>query len=66
MLWNFHNFTLKFINRQWWQQKEANLQNNINITFLILIRLFQKTNKKTNSENWVEVWKSKLNTNAEV
>ena len=55
MLWNFQNFTLKFINGEWWQQKEANLQNNINITFLILIKLFQKQTNKLNSENWLEV-----------
>ena len=42
MLWNFQNFAPKFINGEWWQQKEANLQNNINISFIILIRLFQK------------------------
>ena len=33
------------------QQKEANLQNNINITFLVLIRLFQKETNKSNFEN---------------
>ena len=45
MLWKF--FTLKFINGEWWQQKKTNLQNNINITFLILIRLFQKQTNRT-------------------
>ena len=28
------NFTLKFINVEWWQQKEANLQNNTKTAFL--------------------------------
>ena len=55
MLWNFQNFTLKFIKGEWWQQKEANLQNNINITFLILIKLFQKQMNKLNSKDWLEV-----------
>ena len=55
MLWNFQNFTLKFIDGEWWQQKEVNLQNNINKTFLILIKLFQKQTNKLNSENWLEV-----------
>ena len=55
MLWNFQNFTLKFINDEWWQQKEANLQNNINIIFVILIKLSQKQTNKLNSENWLEV-----------
>ena len=34
MLWNFQNFTIKFINGEWWQQKQTNLQNNINEHFL--------------------------------
>ena len=51
MLWNFQNFTLKFVNDERWQQKEANLQNNINKTFLILVKLFQKQTNKLNSEN---------------
>ena len=55
MLWSFQNFTLKFMNGEWWQQKEANLKNNINITFPILIRLFQKQTNKSNSEIWLEV-----------
>ena len=45
MLSNFQSFTVKRINGEWWQQKEANLQNNMNITFLILIRLFEKQTK---------------------
>ena len=44
----------------------AILQNNINLTFLILIRLFQKQTNKSNSENLLEVLKPKLNTNKEV
>ena len=55
MLWNFQNFTLKIINGEWWQQNEANLQNNINKTFIILTKLFQKQTNKLNSENWLEV-----------
>ena len=55
MLWNFQNFTLKFFNGEYWQQKKANLENNINITFIILIKLFQKQTNKLNSENWLEV-----------
>ena len=31
--------------------KEANLQNNINKTFIILIKLFQKQANKLNSRN---------------
>ena len=46
MLWNFQNFTLKFINGEWLQQKQTNIQNNITRTFPILIGLFQKTNKE--------------------
>ena len=53
MLWNFQKIKLKFINGQWWQQKEPNPQNNINMIFLILIRLFQKQTNKSNSENWL-------------
>ena len=34
--------------------EEENLQNNINLTFLILIGLFQKQTNKLNSENWLE------------
>ena len=66
MLWNFQNFTLKFINGKSWKQKEGNLQNKINIAFLILFKLFQKQTNKLNSENWLEVRKPKLNTNTEV
>ena len=55
MLWNFQIFILKFINGEWWQQKQTNLQNNINQTFLILIELFQKQTDKLNFENWLEV-----------
>ena len=51
MLRNFQNFTLKFINGEWWQQKQINLQNNINRTFLIMIGLSQKQTNKLNSEN---------------
>ena len=46
--------------------KEANLRNNINITFLILIKLLQKQTIKLNSENWLEVWNPKLNFNTEI
>ena len=46
--------------------KEANLQNNINKTFIILIKLFQKQANKLNSRNWLEMQKPKLNTNIEV
>ena len=48
MYWNFQNFTLllQFINGEWWQQKQTNLQNNINRMFLILIGLFQKQTNK--------------------
>ena len=66
MLWNFQNFTLKFINGKSWQQKEGNLQNKINIAFLILFKLFQKQTNKLNSENWLEVRKPKLNTDTDV
>ena len=55
MLWNFHIFTLKFINGEWWQQKQTNQQNNINQTFVILTGLFQKQTDKLNFENWLEV-----------
>ena len=66
MLYNFQNFTLKFINDGRWQQKEANQQNNINITFLVLIQLFQKQTNKLNSkiqkkcknQNWTLMQKS--------
>ena len=51
MLWNFQNFTLKFINGERWQQKKTNLQNNIKRTSLILIGLFQKQTNKLKSEN---------------
>ena len=51
MLWSFQNFKLKFINAEWWQQKQTNLQNNINRTFLILTGLFQKQWNKLKSEN---------------
>ena len=34
MLWNFQNFTIKFINGEWWQQKQTNPQNIINEYFL--------------------------------
>ena len=36
---------------EWIKQKEINLQNNINITFLILIGIFQKQTNLLNSEN---------------
>ena len=32
-------------------KKKANLQNNINITFLIFMKLFEKQTNKLNSEN---------------
>ena len=66
MLWNFQNFALNFVNGEWCQQKEAIPQNNINITFLILIMLFQKITNKSSSENWLEVEKLKLNFNTEI
>ena len=34
MGWNVQNFTIKFINDEWWQQRQTNLQNNINEYFL--------------------------------
>ena len=49
MLWNFHDFTLKFVNGEWWQHKQTNLQSNINRTFVILSGLFQKQTNKLNS-----------------
>ena len=51
MLSNFQNFTLQFTNNEWEKQKQTNLQNNINKTFLILIGLFQKQTNKLNSKN---------------
>ena len=64
MLWNFQNLTLKFINGEWWQQKETNLQSNRSITFLFLIKQFQKqTNwtmkidKKCKNQNWTQMQK---------
>ena len=60
MLWNFRNFTLKFINCEWWQRKQTNLQNNRNGTFLIFTGLFQRQTNWT-LENWLEqAWKPKL------
>ena len=55
MFWNFQNFTLKFMNGEWWKQKQTNLQNDINRTFLILIGLLKEQTNKLNSENWLEV-----------
>ena len=52
MIWNFKNFVLKFINGEWWQQKEANLQNNINETFLILIKSRWLSSSKNQQINW--------------
>ena len=44
------NFTLKYINSEWWQQKQTNIQNNINRVFLISgFWALAKTNK-LNSE----------------
>ena len=54
MLRNFQGFTLRFINDEWWQQKQTNLQNNIDRTFIILIGLFQKQTNKLNPKNWLE------------
>ena len=51
MLSNFQNFTLQLTNNEWEKQKQTNLQNNINKTFLILIGLFQKQTNKLNSKN---------------
>ena len=42
MLWIFQNFTAKFNDGEWWQQKQTNLQNNIYRAFPILIELLQK------------------------
>ena len=40
------NFTLKYINSEWWQQKQTNIQNNINRVFLISgFWALTKTNK---------------------
>ena len=64
MLLNFQNFTLKFMNGEWWQERKQIYKNNINITFLILIRLFEKQTIKSNSEIWLQVSKPKLNTEA--
>ena len=59
MLWNFRNFTLKFINCEWWQRKQTNLQNNRNRTFLIFTGIFQGQTNWT-LENWLEqAWKLK-------
>ena len=52
MIWNFKNFVLKFINGEWWQQKEANPQNNINETFLILIKSRWLSSSKNQQINW--------------
>ena len=44
------NFTLKYIDSEWWQQKQTNIQNNINRVFLISgFWALAKTNK-LNSE----------------
>ena len=44
------NFTLKYINSEWWQQKQTNIQNNRNRVFLISgFWALAKTNK-LNSE----------------
>ena len=64
MLLNFQNFRLKFMNGEWWQERKQIYKNNINITFLILIRLFEKQTIKSNSEIWLQVSKPKLNTEA--
>ena len=61
MIWSFQNSTPKFINDEWWQQKQTNLQNDINRTFHILIGPFQKQANELNPENWLEVQKPKLN-----
>ena len=66
MPWKSENFILKFVNGEWWQQKWTYWQSNINRTSLILIGLFQKQTNKPNSENWLEMQKSKLNTNTGV
>ena len=65
MRWNFRKIKLKFINGEWWQEKEPNPQNNINIIFLILIRLFQKQISQTlkidykyKNQNWTLIQKS--------
>ena len=55
MLWNFQSFMLKCNNSEWWQQKQTDLPNNVNRTFVLLIGLFQKQANKPNSENWLEV-----------
>ena len=58
---------LSKFNGECWQQKKSSLQNNVNITFLIFIRLFQKKEKaefwkliklKYKNQNWTLIQKS--------
>ena len=67
MFWNFQNFTLKFINGEWRQQEEANLQNNINnISVMFLLSCSKKTqinwtlkiDQKCKNQNWTLIQKS--------
>ena len=63
MLWNFQNFTLKSINGESWQQKEANLQNKHFLSWLGSSKNKQtnwilKIDKKYKNQNWSLIQKS--------
>ena len=62
MLWNFQNFTLEFVNGEWWQQNETNLQNKHFLSWFGTSKKkkfeFCKLIRSIKNQNWTLIQKS--------